>query len=397
MLRKLQRKFVLLTTLISSIVLLFIGMAINIINYSAMLSYSDQVLELLVHDGLLITEEKSHPILPKEFAFTTRFFVVHTDSENKVEVIDTKNISSISANDATSYIQILASKGESIGIIDNFRFQKVENPVGYTYIFLDIEKDIMNFEKYVISSVLIVGLAIVFIFILSCLLSKKAVSPIVKSYEKQKRFITDVSHEFKTPLSIIKADCEVLELDYGEGEWTESIKSQTTRLNLLVEDLISLTRLEESGVTMPKETFTLSNVVNDTLAEFSSRIQKEGIALDSEIKSNLVYLGNEKYIQKLLCLLIENAIKYSAGYMKVELFTLGNKKVLCIENSCNSIKVGKYNHWFERFYREDQSRNSEIKGFGIGLSIAKSICDQHGAKIQAESKTGKEIVISVYF
>ncbi len=398
MLKKLQRKFVLLTTLISVIVMLLIAIAINIINYNSIISYSDEVLEILVNDDFGANQgAPPHPRVTREFAFTTRFFIVHSNENDDVSFVDTKNISSITSEEAINYTEIVNKSEKNSGIIDDYRYIKTENAHGYTYIFLDIEEDIIGFENYMMYSVLIASLAVVLIFILACMLSKKAVSPIVLSYEKQKRFITDVSHEFKTPLAIIKANCDVISIIDGDSEWTESIKSQISRLDTLVEDLISLAKLEEEKVQLIKTEFSLSDAVSDTLNEFAPAIKNANADFSSDISQNISYNGDEVFVRKLLSILVENAIKYNKGTLKVSLKSNANKKVFRITNSCDNIEIGKHNDWFERFYRADESRNSDTKGFGIGLSVAKSICDKHGAKITAESKTGNEIIISVIF
>ncbi len=399
MLKRLQRKFVFLTTSISIVVMILIAITINIINYNSIISYSDEILEILINnDFSATTGTPPHPRIPREFAFTTRFFIVHTNENNEAISVNTKNISSINSEDAINYIDIVNKSEENIGTIDDFRFKKTESAFGYSYVFLDIEEDLMGFEDYRLYSILIVGSAVLLIFILSCLLSKKAVSPIADSFERQKGFITNVSHEFKTPLAIIKADCDVIELDNGEGEWTDSIKTQISRLDALVEDLVSLTKLDEK-VEIIKTDFSLSDAITDTANEFSASIKNAELDVVLSIEQNLSYNGDETSVRNLFSILIQNGVKYSLPQtgLKLSLRANGNKKIFTIENACESIEVGKHNQWFERFYRGDKSRNSRTKGFGIGLSIAKSICDLHGAKISAESKTGKEIVLTVIF
>ncbi len=398
MLKKLQKKFILLTTLISTIVMLLIAVAINIINYTSIMSYSDGILEILINNDFSINNgaPPDHRV-PREFAFTTRFFIVHSNINDEITYIDTKHINRVSVQDAPIYVETANELGDNLGMIDAFRYIKSDTSNGNIYIFLDIEEDLLGFERYMIYSFLIVSFAVILIFILSCLFSKKAVFPIAESYEKQKRFITDVSHELKTPLAIIKADCDVIEIENGEGEWTDSIKSQIVRFNTLVEDLISLAKLDEESVSLIKEYFSLSDTISATIDEFIPAIKQANLEFTSEICKNINYNGDEVFIRKLLTILIDNAIKYSNEYLKITLNMDKNKVVFSVENSCDTIKIGKHNNWFERFYRGDESRNSDIKGFGIGLSIAKSICDKHGAKIIAESKTGKELIISIIF
>ncbi len=398
MIKKLQKKFILLTTVISVIVLFVIAVLINVVNYISIMNNSDSLLEMLIENDLKLVEN-SHPPdrFPREIAFTTRFFVLRSDEDGDIYYIDTKNIGSVSSADAKIYAEDVDSSNSFSGIVDNFRFVKTETTYGYTYIFLDIEAEILGFKQYLLFSVLIMLGAIIFIFILSCLFSKWAVKPIAVMYEKQKRFITDVNHEFKTPLSIIRSNCDVVEMYNGEDEWIDGIKMQTDRLNLLVENLISLTKLDEIKVQEVKTDFSLNEAVVETIDEFSSSFQQKDIAIQKNISNNISLSASEGEIRKLLCILIENAIKYSPqkSTISIELLQKGGKRILSIKNECENMPIGKHDNWFDRFYREDESRNDETSGFGIGLSIAKSICENNGAKISAESKSCNEIEITV--
>ncbi len=401
MLKKLQRKFVLLTTGISVVVLIFIAATINIVNYISVNNNSEDVLNILIENNMSITWENftSHDNFSSEIEFTTRFFVVRIDSELNVGYIDTKMISSVTPEKASEYAQQVYQDGASEGIIGNFRYKRTETGYGYTYVFLDIQDELRAFNDYLFYTVIITLSAIALIFIFACLLSKKAVSPIVKSYERQKRFITDVSHELKTPLAIIKADSDVIEIDNGETEWTSSIKAQVTRLNNLVENLITLTKMDEEKERINSTEFCLSEILNQTLEEFRASAKNACVDFSKNIKDDVVYKGEEASIKKLIEILVENAIKYSVEntMIRVTLEVNGNRKKLSIENASRNVSVGKHNSWFDRFYREDTARNSDSKGYGIGLSIARAICEKHNAKISAESKTGQETIISVVF
>ncbi len=184
MLKKLQRKFVLFTTLISVSVMLFIAVAINIMNYNSVISYSDEVLAILVNDDLQAPDRlPAHQKFPAEFQFTTRFFKVMLNEDGEFDYIDIKNISSVSFDEAKNYVTQVVDNGQATGTVDNFRYIQLESSLGDGYIFLDIEKDLIGFESSLLYSVLIVSAAVVLIFIVACLLSKKVVSPIGESYE----------------------------------------------------------------------------------------------------------------------------------------------------------------------------------------------------------------------
>ncbi len=400
MLKKLQQKFVFLTTSISVSVLVLIALTFNIANYLVVATQWDAVLNLLIENDLRFGEGfRPQDQFARELAFTTRFFVVNTDEENNIQDVDIKSIGSVTQEEAILYAQRVQENSQNTGIVDNYRYLKMENESGMVYLFLDIESVLITLRSSVLYSFIIVFTASVFIFILACLFSKKAVAPIAHSYERQKSFITNVSHDFKTPLAIIKANTDVIELEGGESEWTGGIKTQITKLDALVEDLVSLTKIKEGPKTLVKTEFSLSEALDETLSEFSSSLQNEELSLSCSIAENVMYKGNEPYLRKLFSLLLENAIKYSTkgSEIHIALYPRGYRKVFRIENTCENVQMGAHPEWFERFFREDKARNSESKGFGIGLSVAKSICELHGAKISAESKTEKSVAVTVLF
>ncbi len=212
--------------------------------------------------------------------------------------------------------------------------------------------------------------------------------PVQESYEKQKQFITDASHEIKTPLAIIRADAEVLELEQGESEWTESIKNQIGRLTSLTESLIFLSRMEEQHVDWKR--CSLSDAVSDTIEACHSLAAANDKIILEAIEPNIFIWGEERLLRQLVYILVENAVKYSdpCGKIEISLRKLGKKLILEVKNPAKSVKESDLNHLFDRFYRADASRNSKTGGHGIGLSVAKAIADTHGGTIAA-SKVGE--------
>ncbi len=399
MLKKLQRKFVILTTSVSVIVMLIIGVSINLSNYFFVIHQADLLIDVLMSNDFKMLEDFSDKDdFSRERAFTTRFFVVLSNSIDTIEFVDTKNVSTVSPEEAIDYVEQVKEIDKKTGTIDNYRFFRLDSSYGHAYIFLDIEEQLMGFENTMFYSIMIFITAIVLIAIISWFFSGKAVAPIAESYERQKRFITDVSHEFKTPLTIIKTNSDVLEIDGYEGDSTKSINTQVERLNTLVESLISLTKLDEPAEVI-KTDFSISEILSETIAEFKTTAKKKNINLVEFVSKNISYTGEQKSIRELFIILLDNAIKYAPEQTEINLSLAnkGTRKVFTIENRCENIDIGKHNFWFERFYREDKARNGESKGYGIGLSIAKSICDIHGAKIFAESKTENSVTITVIF
>ncbi|MCR5784771.1 MAG: HAMP domain-containing histidine kinase [Eubacterium sp.] len=340
--------------------------------------------------------------LSEESQYDTRYFTVILNKDGTVSSVNTGNISAISTTDASEYATTLFEKGRFSGIIDNYKYKGVytEDEDGndiVMYVFINCERELLTFENFLLASIGISLAGILVVFILVYFFSKSVVRPMVESYNKQKRFITDASHEIKTPLTIIDANTEILEMTGGENEWTVSIKKQIKRLTSLTEKLVFLARMDEEGTGLEMFDFNLSDAVLDMAEPFTAVAETHGKSLELNIAPDIIYHGDEKNIRQLISLLLDNAMKYSSenGEISLELKAAGKDKILSVKNSVDEIKVGSHNELFERFYRTDLSHNSKTGGFGIGLSVVYSIVEAHKGKITAESKDGKSIIFKV--
>jgi len=251
---------------------------------------------------------------------------------------------------------------------------------------------------FAVASVIAGSLAFVAIAILIVINSKRVVAVITEGYEKQKQFITGVTHELKTPLTIIKGNAEVIGMQSGHTMWTKSTIEQINRLNMLIEYLISLTKLEESGA-LHKAKFSLSELLQENCLFFEGIAASQDKYIEYEVQPGIDYNGDIQNIELLVSILLENALKYSIerGRVKVALRLIKNRPVLYISNRSEDLEIRKYNEWFDRFYRADISRNSNNSGFGIGLAMAKTIVERHKGKITAESLDGRIIIIKIIF
>ena len=230
------------------------------------------------------------------------------------------------------------------------------------------------------------------IFLLIVILSSRIVRPISETYDKQRRFITDAGHELKTPITIIEAGTEILELDFGENEWVNDIRQQARRLSNLTADLIFLSRMEEpENRTMID--FPLSDVVGETVDSFQALAVTQNKNLIRNIEPMLSLYGDEKGIRQLISILLDNALKYSSeeGAIRMSLKKQNHSIHLVVENAVDEISDETVKNMFERFYRGDPARSSNKKGYGIGLSVAKAVVEVHKGKISASSITMPEI------
>ncbi len=234
--------------------------------------------------------------------------------------------------------------------------------------------------------------------ILLLLLSKRIVRPVAESYETQKQFITDAGHELKTPLTIIGADADLAEMEWGENQWIQDIRRQTQRLTELTQDLIYLSRMEEEGLSLQSIDFPLSDVAEEMAHSFLPLAQNQGKRLEIAVQPMLSFRGDEKSIRQLCSILLDNALKYSPqeGELLFRLEKQGKNILLSVSNTTSQpIKKEELCHLFDRFYRTDPSRNSQTGGYGLGLSIARSIVTAHKGKIRAESPQESVLTIQV--
>lgn len=399
---KLRKKFIYFSVGIISIVVLSIMAFVNVANFYNLKHSSDELLKTLIENNGVMpsfavvnenTEEKKTLYLKN---FSNRFFTVRTDNQKNIVTVNTDDVFFTSASDAVDYAKEVLAKGKHSGYYKGFKYMVENTDKGKLIAFVDVVKDFdvfySNLGNSVIISLLVLGLVTFFSYVLS----KKAVAPMVQAYEKQNAFITDASHELKTPLAIIKTSADVLEMEGGESKWTGNIHKQVNRLNGLIGNLISLTKLEESD-DLDKLDFSFSDVLNDCVTD----VKDYALSLDknivTDIEDGISFKGNEKLIRQVIGILLDNAIKYAKENSDINVrLTKQNKKIVfTVENEADNLEIKNYNVLFERFYRADSSRNSKTGGYGIGLSIAQSIVLKHKGKISADSFDGEKIVFIV--
>lgn len=235
------------------------------------------------------------------------------------------------------------------------------------------------------------------IFFLVKALTIPAVKPIKDSYNKQKRFLTDIMHEIKTPLAIIETDTEVVEIDYGKNDWTKSIKKQINYLKDLLDELVTLLKMDEHSEVLKISRVNVSELLENSITGFEPLFNKKGIILNLMCEDKIEINSNKESIEKLISIILENALKYTSGENKISVVLKKvSKKILFeVENSMKDIVEGNHEEFFDRFYRSDLSRNSELGGHGIGLSMAKEIVAQNKGQIKAFSKNNHSFTISV--
>lgn len=407
MIKKLRIKLIAVSMLSLFTVLLVIAGTINLMNYIGIIKDADSILSVLAeNDGVFPKSETPpggmnpliHDFRSPEVPYESRYFSVLLDSSGSVISVDTGKIAAIDTSEAMEYAQTVLEKSKDKGFFENYRYVKQATEEGIRIIFLDCYRSISTFRSFLFTSIGVSFFGMLAVFILMILLSEKIVKPISDSYEKQKQFITDAGHEIKTPLTIIDADTEILEMDYGDNEWLKDIQTQVKRLTALTEDLTLLSRLEEqSSLQEMMIEFPVSDVVSETAQSFQGPAKTHSKTFSMDIEPMLSFCGGEKSIRQLVSILLDNALKYSpeGGTVSISLKKQNKSLCLTVYNTAQNVDTHNLDRLFDRFYRGDKSRSSETGGYGIGLSVAKAIVTSHKGKISASSKDGNSLTITV--
>lgn len=323
-----------------------------------------------------------------ETPFQTRYFSVVV-SDGIVISYNLDNIAAVDESDAESYADQIIDDGTDKGFIDIYRYMVADcddETGGNRIIFVDCRQEIESFKNTLVYSVGVSLLGFLAVFLLVLFWSKKIFKPVAESYEKQKRFITDASHEIKTPLTIIDANTEVIEMMNGESEWTQNTRDQVKRLTSLTNQMVALSRLDENPEPREKIEFDFSEVAYEVIDHFSTLSEVRGKKINADIEDGIKYMGDENSIRQLISILVDNAMKYAVETAPIDISLKrdGRKVRFVLRNLTDGMDEGSQDILFERFYRPDSSRNSETGGSGIGLSLAKSIAEAHKGKITAK-------------
>lgn len=235
------------------------------------------------------------------------------------------------------------------------------------------------------------------LFIIVYLFSFSVFRPIRDAFKKQKQFISNASHELKTPITVISANADVLRQDEKNNKWLQNIKTQTERMDTLVADMLTLAKFDEGNSSIIKEDFNLSDEVIGSALPFDALAYEKSKTLTLNVLPGLTYHGDRNSVKKIVNILLDNAVKYASkdGNIILSLKKEGSKIVLSVFNTGSSVPAADANKIFERFYRIDDSRSRESGGSGLGLSIAKSISDANKWKISAVSRPNESMTVTV--
>lgn len=407
--RRLRRKFILVAMGAVTVVLTLIIAGINVVNYSHVCKMADARLDYILagKDGIDWTDEpKTDPGqdavagkvatgnraavrdghfegMTAESPFDTRYFTVSI-AGGQVTDVNTARIAAVGAKRAARIAAGLYSKGLTSGFSGNYRYTVTVQGDETTYVFVDCSRELASFHSFLSASVAISCIGWLAVLAIVAGASGAVIRPMVESYSKQKRFITDASHEIKTPLAVIDAANEVQEIESGESEW-QSIHEQVARLTALTERLVFLARMDEGSAGFTMTSIDLSEAVDKAAAPFESVAVSRGKRLSTSIASGVRAHADAAAVAQVVELLLDNATRYASEGSVIELIlrvvSRGQGKgatELVVSNAVDELPEGDLDRLFDRFYRADVSRSSKTGDSGVGLSVVRAIAEAHG-------------------
>lgn len=405
MLKKIQRRFILAAMAAFGTVMLLIIVGINAANYYRTTSMQDRLAgDLLSHEQTVLSKRETPPPPGRdrgrrdpEAAFTTRFFTVHCDADGRVRAVSRDYISSVDEETAEAYAQAVLSKGRERGYYETYRYLVSRSEEGITVLFLNAAVHIQSMRSLLFVSLMIGFGSLLTVFLLILFFSRRAIRPYVKNMERQKQFITDAGHELKTPITSIATSADIAAMEHEGDEWIDNIRRQAARLTKLVGDMVALSRLDEETPFPEKNRFSVSEAAWEAAEPFAVLAKAKGKRYSQHIEENLTLYGDRGSIQRMISILLDNAVRYSddGGEIRMRIYRRRSKVCIEVSNTCDLPDISDLDRLFDRFYRLDESRSAATGGTGIGLSMVRAIAETHGGKASVQSDDGKEICFKV--
>ncbi len=286
------------------------------------------------------------------------------------------------------------SQEDSTGLLKEYhlRYLRQSTPLALRIAFTDTSLEQATLRSLVRTSLTIGAAAIAALLVCCYFLAGLITTPVEKAWQEQRRFLSDASHELKTPLTVVLSSAELLgEHTAQDGEaaaYVDNIKAESQRMRSLVEDMLTLSRAENGQPGAAFAAVDLSDIATESVLRFEPVAYEAGRHLHYEIAEGLTLHGDADRLRQLMGILLDNGIKYApnGSFVRLSLQQQERQAILVVENGGEPIPPSALPHLFERFYRADNSR-SDHGSFGLGLSIAQAIAQSHGGTIRAESDT----------
>ncbi len=393
MIKKLKRRFIAIAMLSFAAVLIVTLVAVNTVNrHNVYRSIDHQLVYLAASNfgpprGMLAampeTIQEWVDMEAGDITSEDSYFIFSGGMTESVFYNELNTLSTAAGMDAGVKLQEVLQGGKEFGTFGQYRYYVAQRETPYKVVFLRCSQEFEAMRSLLNTSVVVGFFCALAVFGLVTLLSGMVVRPFSENMERQKRFISDVSHELKTPLGVIMADLDMQVMDHGQTEWLENAQTQTDHMTELIDRLVTLSLLDESMQKAEAVLINFSFLTGDAAEEFSAPARARNLIMETDITPGVELYGNESSLRELLHILLDNAVKYTpeGGRIRVCL-TRGWKTVLTVSNSCSGLSGEELERVFDRFYRASGSRAAQA-GHGLGLSIARDIVSRAGGSIRA--------------
>ena len=318
-------------------------------------------------------------------------YTVILDEDDKIKAIINHSNNNISADEIEEIAVHMISQScqKEIGNLYIAEYSYSYHPQE-SIVIVDNTSSREQLRSSLLLSLILYALLEGIIILAARILALRITKPVAESFDKQKQFIADASHELKTPLSVIIASADALESNPTEKKWLTNIKTESERMNKLIADLLELAKSEAVNDKSEFAYGELSKLVEKSALTFEGVLFENGVTLEEDIEPGIWLNMNYYKIQQLMSILLDNAVKHSEKGGTVNVMLRRDKGiVLAVTNEGEGIPKGEEEKIFERFYRADESRNRNENRYGLGLAIAKNICQLHDAQLTAKSENGK--------
>lgn len=375
--------------IIFTITLVSVLVAVNIINVNS--SFRQQ--RRMIRDDIgfygieAFCGNDKQKIKRQEYDYSTSVVL-----KNKNIMVLSNSLKDTTDKDILNMTKGLQKSGKRFGSIDNYIYVvRTLRSGNVVYIFVNNKEALQNSKQFFIVSIFIFLLSVIVFTIISYYLSRWMIKPSEKAIKNQKIFVANISHDLKTPITIIRANADLIENEVKNKKSIKYIQQETEKLNHLVNEMLTLTRIDNTISKENFKNFNFGDSLFDVVLPFESIAYEKGIKFNINIDESTNYFGNETNIQKLAEILIDNAMSYTAkgGIVDVDAYESSKAVTLSVTNTGEPISDEKKEEIFDRFYRESKSRESTGNHYGLGLSIASTIVKKHNGKISVESKNGK--------
>ena len=421
MIRALQKKFVVTAMIAVTVLLLVVLGALNVFNAVSNARQTEFLLDDLGRQNALFPRTEDHAlpppasgesdpvsdaaampaeVQPEPFARVRRrgfldepmddnmrmsalYFIADLDDQCRVVRTDVSHIASVTEEEAAE-LALGLDVDQTGGSAGSYRYKIFSRPEGgYRVVFLDSGVRRNAVMRVALLSLLLGCVSWLLMLALVMALSRRAIRPIAENMERQRQFVTDAGHELKTPVAIILANVDAMELRGGESKYSRNIRSQAIRLSELMKNLLTLARVDEYSVLEQPQRLDFSSLCREVFLPFREAAELKHIRYDMDLADALELTGDRTLLAQLCSILADNAVKYCPEAGEIAISLRAENRRVCLRVSNTVTEVPDLERIFDRFYRADSSRNQKSGGFGIGLSAARTIAHLHRAELTA--------------